>query len=244
MKNQKGALILSHLQQEGSCTLGGLLIERGMRVRTINSPRTWKEKGLTHIDPLRPDLLIIMGGPIGVYQADDYPFLHDEMAMLKTRIDAGLPTIGICLGSQLMAQAMGATVRKGEAGKEVGWKGLTLTEAGKSSPAAHLCESKTSMFHWHSDTYDLPQGATLLASTDQYENQIYTFGKAALGLQCHPEVCRRPLEEWFVMFNGDITGDAPLIPVDELRKQTDAKIETLNKQATLFFGEWLDEVGL
>lgn len=239
-QNKKGALILSHLQQEGSCTLGKLLIERGMRTRTINTPR----KDMTTIDALRPDLLVVMGGPVGVYQADDYPFLKHEITIIQKRLAANLPTIGVCLGSQLMAAALGEEVRVGVQGKEVGWKPLDITEAGQKTPARHLAQSATNMFHWHGDTFDLPKEASLLASTDQYENQIYGIGKHALGLQCHPEVRADQLQEWFVMFQGDVTGDNPLIPVQELRAQTAQYIETLNKQATLFFNEWLDEAGL
>ena len=236
---RKGALVLSHLQPEGSCTLGQTLVGCGMRIRTINTPR----EGLDDIDALRPDLLIVMGGPVGVYQADDYPFLQTEIDILKKRIEADLPTIGICLGSQLMAAALGSTVYKGDKGKEVGWQNLTVTEDGKGTSTEMLCAPHTNMFHWHGDTFDLPEGATLLASTDQYENQIFSHGKA-LGLQCHPEVQEHQLQEWFVMFQGDVTGDNPLIPVHDLRKQTSEHIETLNKQARLFFNTWLDEVGL
>ena len=237
MPDRKGALILTHLQQEGACTLGSLLIERGMRVKTINTPRF----GAAHIEPLRPDLLIVMGGPIGVYQADDYPFLHEEMRVLKARIEADLPTIGICLGSQLMAEALGSKVRKGKRGKELGWKPLTLTEEGKNTPATHIESSKTNMFHWHGDTFDLPETATRLASTDLYENQIFSVGKNALGLQCHPEVQKNQLNEWMVMFNRDVSGENAAIPVHDLRAQTDEHIETLNRQAKLYFSEWLDE---
>ena len=235
----KGAMIITHLQQEGSCTLGHAIIDRGMRIHTRNTPR----HGIDDIDPLRPDLLVVMGGPVAVYQADDYPFLQREMDILKARIEADLPTIGICLGSQLIAAALGSKVYKGSQGKEVGWDSLNVTEGGKGSTVEMICAPNCNMFHWHGDTFDLPSGATLLASSDQYDNQIYSHGKA-LGLQCHPEVQQRQLEEWFVMFQGDITGDDPLIPVHELRAQTAEHIDTLNKQAKLFFNAWLDEVGL
>jgi len=235
----KGALIITHLQPEGSCTLGQTIVDRGIRIRTINAPR----HGLDDIEALRPDLLVVMGGPVGVYQADEYPFLKQEIELIKKRLDAGMPTIGICLGSQLMAAALGEKVYKGEQGKEVGWQRLSITDAGKNTPIEHLCGSKTQMFQWHGDTFDLPKDATLLASTDRYKNQAYSIDKS-MGLQCHPEVQECQLQEWFVMFQKDITGENPLIPVHELRAQTAANIETLNTQAKLFFNEWLEQVGL
>lgn len=239
-QDKKGALIFAHLQQEGACTLGKLLIERGMRTRTILTPR----EGLDDIDPLRPDLLIVMGGPVGVYQADDYPFLKDEINILKQRLAADLPTIGICLGSQLMAAALGAAIHAGEKGKEVGWAPLALTAAALNTPVKHLAAEVTTMFHWHGDTFDLPAEAQLLASTTQYENQIFSHGQNGLGIQCHPEVQARQLEEWYVMFQGDVTGKNPLIPLGELRKQTQEHIDILNCQARLFFTDWLDQAGL
>ena len=239
-EKQKGAVIITHLQQEGSSMFGSIVQDRGLRLKTMNSSRY----GLSGFDPLRPDLLIVMGGPIGVYQADDYPFLHDEIAILKERIKNDLPTIGICLGSQLIAAALGEKVYPGSQGKEVGWNPLNLTEAGQDSEAEILCGSKTNMFHWHGDTFELPKGAELLASTDLYQNQIFKYGNNILGVQCHPEVQKDQLGEWFVMFHRDITGDNPLIPIEELRKQTDEHIETLNTNAKLFFNHWLEQRGL
>ncbi|MEZ5815320.1 MAG: glutamine amidotransferase [Alphaproteobacteria bacterium] len=234
---QKGAFIITQLQNEGSCTLGKILHDRGLRIKTRNAPRI----DLSEIDPLRPDLLVIMGGPIGVYQQDDYPFLKDEIEILKTRLAADKPTIGICLGSQLMAAALGSKVYPGKKGKELGWAALNITQAGYDTPARHFAPEKTSMFHWHGDTFDLPAEATLLASSAQYENQIFQIGQNALGLQCHPEVRADQLKEWFVMFTGQITGKNPLVPIDDLRAQTARNIETLNMQTELFFNEWLKQ---
>ena len=239
IKNEKGAVIITHLQSEDSCALGQTVMGRGIRVRTINAPRS----GLDDIDPLRPDLMVFMGGPIGVYQADEYPFLKQEIEIIKKRLDADLPTIGICLGSQLIAAAAGEKVYRGKQQKEVGWTRLEITEQGKGKPIEHICGSKTNMFHWHGDTFDMPKGATHLARTKQFENQAFSIGNS-MALQCHPEVQLSQLQEWFVMFQRDITGDNPLIPVNELRKQTFENIETLNTQARLFFNEWLEQVGL
>lgn len=236
----KGALILSHLHQEGPCSLGKTIESRGLRIRTLNSV----QHDLNEIDPLRPDLLVVMGGPVGVYQADDYPFLKQEIEILKARAAADKPVIGICLGAQLLAAALGAKVYKGTPGQEVGWKELTLTEAGKNSPARHFAGDKTSMFHWHGDTFDLPKGAELLASSAMYQNQIYQYGQNALGVQCHPEVQEEQLKNWFVVFTEQVCGPDAEVPLAELRAQTAGHIGNLNRQTALFFNEWLEERGL
>lgn len=237
---RKGALVLTHLIQEGSCSLGHTLAGRGLRIKTLNIPRI----DLNDIDPLRPDLLVIMGGPIGVYQAIDYPFIEQEIKMIKTRLAADKPTIGICLGAQIMAAALGAKVYPGTAGKELGWHPLHINEIGQGTPIRHLDGAKTNMFHWHGDTFDLPNSARILASSARYQNQIFAYGENALGLQCHPEVMEKQLQEWFVMFTNQITGPDALVDINALRIQTAHYIGTLNKQAGLFFNEWLEERGL
>lgn len=236
---KKGVLVLTHLQSEGACSLGETLHSRGFRIKTLNVPRV----DLSEIDPLRPELLVVMGGPIGAYQQGDYPFLTQEIEILKARLAADKPTIGICLGSQLMAAALGAKVYEGSK-KELGWNPLSVTEAGQKTPARHLDVTHTNMFHWHGDTFDLPASATLLASSDRYENQIFQSGNNGLALQCHPEVRGNQLKEWFVMFTRQITGDNPLAPINDLRADTQRHIGALNTQAELFFNEWLEERGL
>lgn len=239
-ETHKGCLVLRHLQAEGSCMFGAVLADRGYRMKTMNSTID----DLNEIDPLRPDILIVMGGPIGVYQAEHYPFLKQEMAVLKTRIEADLPTIGVCLGAQLIAQAAGSTVYKGDAGKEVGWIPLEMTDAAKACEFRHFDSEKTNMFHWHGDTFDLPDNATLMASSRDYQNQIFTIGQNICGFQCHPEVTASQLPEWFVMFVNQITGPNAVIDIETLRADTDRYIDALNAQSKLFFEEWLDKRGL
>lgn len=238
-KNSKGALILTHLRGEGAANLGSILVERGVRTHSINVPSF----NMDEIDPLRPDLLVVMGGPIGVYQQDDYPFVKNEIEIIKARLDKDLPTIGICLGSQMIAAAAGSKIYEGTQGKELGWYELCVTDVGKNTEVRHLDAAHTNMFHWHGDTFDLPENATLLASSKAYKNQIFQIGQNTLGLQCHPEVTHSQLNEWLVIFVGQVTGEEAIISIDDVRKDTLQHIQTMEKQSALFFNEWLEKRG-
>lgn len=189
------------------------------------------------------DLLVFLGGPIGVYDRDIYPFLGEEIALAEARLAKKRPTLGICLGSQIMAAALGAEVYPGKAGKEVGWGTLNLTPSGTSSSLVHLAPDRTRVLHWHGDSFDLPKGATLLASTDRYAQQAFSFGGACLGVQFHPEVTAKGLEAWFVGHSCEI-GALPGTDVKALRAATLRHAPALARQGKAFFEAWLDSVGL
>ena len=139
----------------------------------------------------------MLGGPIGVYETHAYPFLAAEIAVLEDRLAQDRPTLGICLGCQLMARALGAQVFPGGV-KEIGWGSVAFTEAGAASPLAPLAENAAQVLHWHGDTFDLPQSAVRLASNSAYENQAFAFGDASLALQFHVEPDPGTLEYWYV----------------------------------------------
>jgi GMP synthase (glutamine-hydrolysing) len=126
-----------------------------------------QERRVARLDapnPLSPPLVAVLGGPIGAYDEASYPSISPLLKLIETRIAAGLPTLGICLRAQLIVRALGARVYPA-AQREIGWTRLTLTDAGRASALRHLDGGITSMLHWHGDTFDLPSGATLLAST-------------------------------------------------------------------------------
>lgn len=186
---------------------------------------------------LRSDLVVVLGGPIGVYEQERYPFLVDEVRALHRRLREGRPTLGICLGAQLMAAALGARVYPGP-GKEIGVSGLELTEAGKRSCLAPLAGQP--VLHWHGDTFDLPEGAELLASTAQYENQAFSLGRNALALQFHPEVDSSRFERWLIGHSAELAkADVDLAALRTSMKHAGA---ALRIAGVSMLGHWLELV--
>jgi GMP synthase (glutamine-hydrolysing) len=148
--------------------------------------------------PLPPSLasyggLIVMGGSMGVSDADRYPFLAEEIRLLREALAVGLPTLGVCLGSQLLAAAGGAQVYRGTAGLEVGWHPVTRHA---DDPWLAGWPASFEPLEWHGDTFDLPEGATLLASSRLYSHQAFRLG-SGLGVQFHVEATSALVREWF-----------------------------------------------
>lgn len=229
------ALVLRHVHFEDLAVFAPVLKSGGYGIEVLDAPTC----DLASISALAPDLLIVLGGPVGVGDVHAYPFLGQEQALLRERLSAERPTLGVCLGAQLMASALGAFV--GSTGvKEIGFSPLTLTDAGRSSPLRHL-ETAT-VLHWHGDSFEIPQGATLLASTPACANQAFSIGHHGLGLQFHPEVDGAALESWLVGHAVELasTGIDPVtLRADGRRHAADLKTAG---QAML--AEWLDQLPL
>jgi GMP synthase (glutamine-hydrolysing) len=231
------ALVLNHVPFEDIGSLDKPLRERGFEIEiadvsTARFPLPLAESC---------DLLVVLGGPIGVYDQQDYPFLKDEIACIGQRLAARQPTLGICLGAQLMAAALGARVYPGQHGAEIGW--APLHAAPKANPPAWfapLLEPGVSVFHWHGDTFDIPAGALPLASSALYVNQAFALENFALGLQFHPEVSAKGLERWYVGHACELhhTG----ITAASLRSAAREHAATLEAAAARFWKLWLDSI--
>ena len=229
-------LAIRHVAFEHLDMLEPILETRGHEIRYLDAG----VDPLGAVDPLADDLVVVLGGPIGVYEVDAYPFLIEEIEFARSRLAARRPTLGICLGCQIMAAALGRRVYPGPA-KEIGWKPLTLTQAGKVSPLGHV--DGTAVLHWHGDTFDLPDGATLLASTDIVENQAFAVGDHALALQFHLEVTAANIERWFIGHTLEIA-TTPGIDVAGLRATTADAEPRLAPLARQVFERWLEKAGL
>jgi GMP synthase (glutamine-hydrolysing) len=232
----KTAIAIRHISFEDLGTFEDVLVTKGFEIRYLEAGRD----DLSAWDALEPDLLVLLGGPIGAYEDDLYPFLRDEMRLAERRLASGRPLLGICLGAQIMARALGSRVHPGRA-KEIGWTPLTLSEAGSVGPTSHLSAELTSMLHWHGDTFDLPAGATLLASTPLTKNQVYAWGESALAFQCHPEVQGEFIERWLIGHACELAHVGIRPP--ELREATARFGPALQVQGRKCFEQWLAESG-
>lgn len=188
----KQVLAIRHVAFEDLGTFEAEFAAAGYSVKYVEAPTD----DLQRLDICAPDVVVILGGPIGAYEDDRYPFLRHELALIERRLKADRALLGICLGAQLIARVSGARVYPG-AYKEIGWGDVSLTEAGAKSVLAPL-SAKLPVLHWHGDSFDLPQDAQRLASTALYPNQAFSIGPRVLGLQFHLEASARTLESWLV----------------------------------------------
>lgn len=230
-------IALRHVAFEDLGFLDPLLRARGHRVQVLDAP-------VDDLSPLThgpgPDLLVILGGPIGAADVEDYPFLAVEHALTARRIAAGKPTLGIRLGAQIIAHSLGSPIFPASA-KEIGWAPLTLTESGRAGPLRHL--DGAPVLHWHGDTFNLPEGADLLASTAACPHQAFAIGPAVLGLQFHAEAAGPSLERWLVGHCVEIAG-TPGVSVSRLRADTAQFSDALMERGQSLFADWLAPIGL
>ncbi|MBB1596884.1 glutamine amidotransferase [Achromobacter sp. UMC46] len=227
------AVAIRHLHFEDLGTLEPLLRERGYDVQYVDAA----SQDLQTVDALSADLLIVLGGPIGAFDDAAYPFVADELALVQRRLAAGAPILGICLGAQLMARALGAKVYALGV-KEIGFGPLQLTPEGRQSALAALGD--TPVLHWHGDQFDIPEGALRLAGTPVGANQAFSLGGNVLGLQFHLEADTRCIERWLVGHACEL-GQAGIDP-RTLRAQAGAMQARLAAASGAVFRAWLDGI--
>jgi GMP synthase (glutamine-hydrolysing) len=232
----RSVVAIRHVPFEGLGLLGDILDKGGFQVRYVDAG----VDDIGAIEALEPDLLVVLGGPIGAYEQYLYPFLVQELRLLEARLAADRPTLGICLGAQLMAAALGARVYPARQ-KEIGWAPVTLSAAGQASVLAPL-EPGVRVLHWHGDTFDLPAGAALLASTEACANQAFSWRQNGLGLQFHLEVVESEIERWLIGHACEISLLRPGITVTTLRAETRRWAPGLAGHAATCFRRWLDVV--
>ncbi len=189
-------LIVKNVAHEGPGTIEDYLKEQGIEYTILDFSDCKAEI---------PDIgeythLVIMGGPMAVYEADGHPFLHYEVAMIRSFIKSGKAVLGICLGAQIIAHALKANVCAG--GTEViGWDRVEITPEGMEDPVFSTLsvnsEPYADVFQWHGDTFDLPKKTVRLSSSKVYQNKAFRYGDKIYALQFHIEVKPQMIKEWF-----------------------------------------------
>jgi GMP synthase (glutamine-hydrolysing) len=228
----RDVIAVRHVAFEDLGVFEDVLTERGFLVSYVDAVADHTLRRVWESDPA---LLVLLGGPVGAYEDESYPFLDAEKALARDRVARRRPLLGICLGAQVIAAALGAKVYPAES-KEIGWGPVQLTPAGAGSPLGELTGP---VLHWHGDTFDLPEGAVHLASTPVCPNQAFALSPHTLGLQFHPEVCDQ--EPWLVGHAHEIA-HTPGVTALGLRAAAQEQGDAPARQGRAFFGRWLDSL--
>ncbi len=224
-------LIFQHVPSEGPGLIGDMLEGRGIHHIVVE---TFNDDPL----PLTPAgfaAAISMGGPMSVN--DGLPLLEKEKDFLIEAVERRIPVLGICLGAQLLASALGASVKPGP-GPEVGWGDVTLTNEGQNDVLFSGSDPLVPVLHWHSETFDIPENAVLLASSPVCNNQAFRFGDVAYGFQFHLEATRGMVEEW--IREDEASACAMGLDPEDILSKADSYLPRTALSGSLIFGRFLD----
>jgi len=173
---------LQHVSFEGLGSIESVLKDKGHQ---LSSTQLYKDESLPSVNDF--DWLIVMGGPMGIYDYDQYPWLSDEKRFIKAVIDADKIVLGICLGAQLIADVLGAKVSPNEH-REIGWFNINRLSGVDETILANAFPEQVEVFHWHGDTFDIPEGAVSLAESEACPRQGFIFDNRVVAFQFHLEV--------------------------------------------------------
>lgn len=187
-------LILKNIKTEGPGTIEGFLKISNLSYRVVE-PSDVPETSISG-----SSALVVLGGPMAAYEANQYPQVSAGMRLMETALKADIPVLGVCLGAQMLAGVLGSRIYPGKQGQEVGWFDISLTSEGASDPTLSAYSGgrgrQLKVFHWHGDTFDIPKGALRLAGSEMYEAQAFRYGDKAYGLQFHIEITPDMVSEW------------------------------------------------
>ncbi len=223
-------LIIKHVEIEGPGLIEDCLQEERIPYQILNL-----ESGLHLPRPDDFEGVVILGGPMNVYEEHRYPFLRKEDIFIKEAIQRGKAVLGICLGAQLVAKALGAKVIKAPV-KEIGWFDVSLTKVGSRDPLFSGLPNTLPVFQWHEDTFDLPSAGKLIATSNPILHQAFRYGENAYGLQFHLEVTEEMIREWMKTYEEEFNGfRTPLVPKLKILCETEKKIGAYKRSGVKFF---------
>jgi GMP synthase (glutamine-hydrolysing) len=226
------ALVLQHIHCEVPGMIANALESRNIAahyIRTFGGQTVPRELG---------DFvgLIVMGGPMGVYEHDRYPFLQDEMRLIERALKEERPVLGICLGSQLLASTLGSAVIKGKR-KEIGWYPIRLKEAAMTDRLWEGSEPSFVAYHWHGDIFELAQGAVSLASSELTECQAFRYGRDAYGFLFHMEVTQKIIADMVREFSNELEEEG--VPGEAIITKAQDHLPKLQQIGQVVFDRWV-----
>jgi GMP synthase (glutamine-hydrolysing) len=230
-------LVFQHAASEPLGVLDPMLRGWGFRIRYANFARD----PALQLDLGRYHGLVVLGGPMNVDQATAYPHLLTEIAAIREALRLGMPVLGICLGAQLLAAALGARVRPNRV-REIGWYRLQPALQAKEDRLFRHFDGSQHVFQWHADTFDLPTGAVHLASTESCEHQAFRFGERAYGLQFHLEADEALIQRWLAVpaYRAELEAEAGAESVARVLRDTHGHVAPALKLSERVFHEFIE----
>ncbi|WP_423746554.1 type 1 glutamine amidotransferase [Haladaptatus sp. SPP-AMP-3] len=218
---------LQHVPFEGPGTISDWATDQG---HYLSGTHLYDSESLPDLDTF--DWLVVMGGPMSVHDTDEYPWLAAEKELIRAAVDADKIVVGICLGAQLVAEALGGRVYEADT-SEIGWFPVEATDKAAASPLFADLGETYEVFHWHGDTFDLPEGATRMARTDACANQAFVYGDRVVGLQFHLGSSSGTVNE-IIENSGDLP-DEPFVQDAETMREAVEKIGPLERRLRTLF---------
>ncbi|MCC6124246.1 MAG: glutamine amidotransferase [Pirellulales bacterium] len=226
---------MRHVAHESAGTLENVLAEMGLNFHYIDL----FERAPDRLELSAAPGLVILGGPMNVDEVDQYPYLARELEWIGQALTAGLPTLGVCLGAQLLAKALGAKVYPNRI-KEIGWYRIDLTPHADRDPLFEGSGKRITVFHWHGDTFDLPPGTVRLAQGQHCRNQAFRYGRSAYGLQFHLEMTPELIDAWLSeSANCGELAELDYIDPRKIREQSTTELPVMEALADKVLGRFV-----
>ncbi len=234
-------LVFQHVPYEPLGTLDPLLKEAGFRLRYVNFGREPRQR--PSLD--RYEALIVLGGPMNSDQIDTYPNLITEVEIIREAVARDMSVLGICLGAQLLAKALGGTVSRNEV-REIGWYDVDVSAAGRDDPVLSTFAPRQEVFQWHEDGISLPPDAELLASSAASPVQAFRYGEHAYGFQFHLEANLPLIERWLAVpaHQASLREEQGSIDPVQIRRQATTSVAPLERLSKATFSRWIERVGV
>lgn len=232
-------LVFQHVAYEPLGTLDPLLKTAGCKIRYVNFGRDAAARPLLH----RYAAIIVLGGPMNCDQIDAYPNLISETEILREAVDRNMSVLGICLGAQLLAKAVGGSVSR-NAKREIGWHDVDLTDAGEADPVLSTFARRQQVFQWHEDGISLPADSVKLATSAANDVQAFRHGEDAYGFQFHLEVDRTLIERWLTIpeHQGVLQEEHERIDPALIREESAQSIDALQDLSRRTFSRWIERL--